>query len=207
MNPSIDRNRDDRPTIAEIAALTRRLRELSAQGRDADPVERAGFLAEKDALLARIVDSDAGPAPDRELHRHRAHLNRTDGPDEVVFDADDSQWLHPGGSARLDLPHPDALPPWEQPARGVDPTELAARAAALREQISVDDAGPRRLRECERPVGPVRWCAVVDGLELDARRKQLARWHDDAPTAERDAEMHGFIDPSYGDAGDSGWSR
>lgn len=204
MNPSIDRNRDGRPTIAEIAALTRRLREVSAQGRDADPVERAAFLAEKDALLARIVDSDAGPGPDQELHQHRARLTRTDGPDDVVFDAEDSQWWHPGGSARLDLPHPDVLPSWEQPARGVDPAELAACAAALREQIRLDDTGPGTVRECERPVGPVPWCTVVDGSELEARREQLARWHDDAPAAEQDTETRGFMDPPYGD---SGWSR
>ncbi|WP_300010946.1 hypothetical protein [Pseudonocardia sp.] len=197
MNPPYDR-----PTIAEVAALTRRLRELSAQGRAADPAERAAFLAEKDALLARIVDADS--SLDRELHRHGAQLNRTDGPDDVAFDADDSQWWHPGGSARLDLPHPDVLPPQAQPAHVVDPAELAARAAALRDQIGVDDADPRTVWECERPVGPVPWCTVVDGSELEARRDQLARWHDDAPAVEQDTESRGFMDPPYGD---SGWSR
>lgn len=46
--------RADEPTIAEIADLTRRLRALSAAGRDADPAERAAFLADKDALLNRV---------------------------------------------------------------------------------------------------------------------------------------------------------
>lgn len=196
MNPS-----NNRPTIAEVAALTRRLRELSMQGRDTDPAERAAFLADKDALLARIADSDAGLASDRDLHQHRAHLVRTDGPDDVVFDADDSQWWHPGGSARLDLPHPDVLPPWEQPPHAVDPTELAARAAALRDQTSVDDT----VRECDRPVGTVPWCTVVDGTELEARREQLARWHDqDAPAADQDTQTCGFMDPPHDD---SGWTR
>ena len=47
-------NRDDVPSIREIAEFTRRLRALSATGRDADPDERAAFLAEKNALIARI---------------------------------------------------------------------------------------------------------------------------------------------------------
>jgi hypothetical protein len=191
MNPS-----DNRPSIAEIAALTRHLRELSAQDRDADPAERAAFLAEKDALLARIVDSDAGSAPDQELHRHRAHLDRTSGPDDVVYDADDSQWWHPGGSARLDLPHPDMLPPVPQPAHEVDPDELAARVAALREQITDRQA----TSESERTVRPG-CCVVVDGSELEARREQLARWHDDSPAVEQYTETCGFMDPPYGDSG------
>ena len=46
--------RDDVPSIREIAELTRRLRELSTAGRDADPAERAAFLDDKNALIARI---------------------------------------------------------------------------------------------------------------------------------------------------------
>ncbi len=192
MNPPHDRNRHDRPTIAEVVALTRRMRELSSQGHDADPAERAAFLAEKDALLARIADSAAGPAPGRELHHHRSHLNRTDGPDYVEFDTEDSQW-HPGGSARLDLPHPDALPPWEQPAYAVD---------GVPEQIIMHDAGPRTA-----PVGLVPCCSVVDSSELDDRREQLARWHDEAIISGADAAADGLIDPPYGDAGNAGWAR
>jgi hypothetical protein len=44
----------DTPSIREIAELTARLRRLSAAGRAADPAERAAFLADKDALTARI---------------------------------------------------------------------------------------------------------------------------------------------------------
>src|SRR5690242_14903109 len=46
---------DDDPSVAEIAALTARLRELSNAGAAADPVEHAAFLADKDALIARIA--------------------------------------------------------------------------------------------------------------------------------------------------------
>ena len=58
---------DDTPSIREIAELTARLRRLSAAGRDADPAERAAFLADKDALIARIetanrrADADETP--------------------------------------------------------------------------------------------------------------------------------------------------
>ena len=57
---------EDTPSIREIAELTRRLRELSNAGRDADPAERAAFLADKDALIARIEASThrAGTADD-----------------------------------------------------------------------------------------------------------------------------------------------
>lgn len=53
------RDRQASPTVAEIAAITRRLRELSARGRDVDAGERAGFLADKQALLDRITDRNA----------------------------------------------------------------------------------------------------------------------------------------------------
>jgi hypothetical protein len=48
----------DVPSVAEIAALTARLRDLSHRGAAASDQERAAFLADKDALLARIPDAD-----------------------------------------------------------------------------------------------------------------------------------------------------
>lgn len=54
---------EDTPSIREIAELTARLRRLSAAGRDADPNEREAFLADKDALIARIENA-AGHRPD-----------------------------------------------------------------------------------------------------------------------------------------------
>lgn len=52
------------PTVAEIAALTARLRDLSARGWDVDPAERTAFLADRDALMARISNGpdETGPA-------------------------------------------------------------------------------------------------------------------------------------------------
>jgi hypothetical protein len=49
---------DRGPTVAEIAALTARLRTLSQAGRDADPAEVDRFLADKHELLDRIDADD-----------------------------------------------------------------------------------------------------------------------------------------------------
>ena len=56
---------DNPPSIAEIAALTARLRALSNAGAAADPAERARFLADKDRLIDRIsaASSRAEPRP------------------------------------------------------------------------------------------------------------------------------------------------
>lgn len=79
---SSDRPDGARPSVAEIAALTRRLRELSTPDQAVDPGERAAFLADKDALIARITDThaatDTDPATARELHQHTARIGRTD---------------------------------------------------------------------------------------------------------------------------------
>lgn len=64
-------SRDDLPSIREIAELTARLRRLSTAGRDADPAERAAFLVEKDALLARIEES-ARDVPSRPVEGDRS---------------------------------------------------------------------------------------------------------------------------------------
>src|SRR3954447_3797098 len=64
--PIVVMARDYVPSIREIADLTRRLRALSIAGRDAGPAERAAFLADKDALIARIEAANhrAGTADD-----------------------------------------------------------------------------------------------------------------------------------------------
>ena len=59
---SVNPMSDTTPSVAEIAALTARLRALSNAGPDADPQERARFLADKDALLARIAAAGARAA-------------------------------------------------------------------------------------------------------------------------------------------------
>jgi len=59
--PDPDQGPERAPSVAEIAALTRRLRELSTAGRSADPAARAAFLADKQALLARIDPARIDP--------------------------------------------------------------------------------------------------------------------------------------------------
>lgn len=49
----------DAPSIREITDLIARLRRIFAAGRDADPAERAAFLADKDALIERITIDQA----------------------------------------------------------------------------------------------------------------------------------------------------
>jgi hypothetical protein len=68
MTPTNGAGRKGAPTAREIADLLARLRELSSQASEADPWERAAFLADKDALLARITagrHDTSTAAPDR----------------------------------------------------------------------------------------------------------------------------------------------
>lgn len=70
------------PMVREIAELTARLRELSARGREADPAERAAFLADKRVLLDRIPDQagrhePAPPMPAEEAARRLTGPGRT----------------------------------------------------------------------------------------------------------------------------------
>ena len=68
---------EDIPSIREIAELTARLRRLSAAGRDADPAERAAFLADKDALIARIEAANRrADTADDDRRGHRRALDR-----------------------------------------------------------------------------------------------------------------------------------
>jgi hypothetical protein len=72
------------PSVAEIAALTARLRALSNAGPDADPQERARFLAEKDALLARIAAQEPRPAVTGDPWADYRTYTPTQAADELV---------------------------------------------------------------------------------------------------------------------------
>lgn len=104
-------DRRSEPSIAEIAALTARLRALSAAGAAADPAERERFLAGKHALLARIAaaTADTGHAT-REEHA----LDRDGPPDRA-----------------------DGTSPSTEAECG----EIAVRLAAVRARVAADDAG------------------------------------------------------------------
>ncbi len=80
----MNRDHGSTPSIAEIAALTARLRDLTSAGASADPAARAAFLADKDALIARI---DAALAP--LIYRPREQ-------GAVIPDVDDARATDPG---------------------------------------------------------------------------------------------------------------
>lgn len=90
MTHPTDPSRSTPPTMREIAELTARLRSLTGRGRDVDERERAAFLADKHALLARIAaqepaDSERRPNPwaatadpDAVAHTHAALRNHAE---------------------------------------------------------------------------------------------------------------------------------
>ena len=89
--------RDDVPSVREIAELTARLRRLSAAGRYADPAERAAFLADKDALIARIEAANrrADTADDEPRGPRRAPGTTSDGRRRATLrrrDDDGEEW-------------------------------------------------------------------------------------------------------------------
>lgn len=100
------------PSVAEIAALTARLRRLSDAGTRADDGDREAFLADKNALLDRIAAAEQPPA---------GHA------------ANEAEWQRLG-SARLDLPAPATEPAtaagWDGPHMTVERAALADRAMA-----------------------------------------------------------------------------
>lgn len=198
MNPIDPNRRRPGPSVAEVAALTRRLRELSAQGRDADPVERAEFLADKDAVLARIADTHSDPAREflpadgvgREPHSHHALLGR---PADVADDAavEMPEWMREQARrSEAEIAAGNALPP-----RPDDLDELAARVAALRERITARDTYASTAGRIADP-------------EQDARGDLLARWHRDDTTendtATADHDQAGRVADG---ATEQGWSR
>lgn len=189
------------PSVAEIAALSRRLRELSAQGRDADPTERAAFLADKDALLARIAlarDADTYVGAEEtaeQRHDHRVPPNRiapadTDLPPETMIGRE------PGARP--------SMPPWMREQAARHEAEVAAGTAAA---LRADDTAElqARIEELRERIA-ARSAGLPEAAEI-ARREQLTSWHDDDST---DHYAHGDdADVQTRDdvAGDQGWSR
>jgi hypothetical protein len=151
---------DNPPSTAEIAALTARLRALSNAGVAADPAERARFLADKDALIARI--SAAGLAH----HEHSVVRNRTD---QQVAEGRD---------------------PWADyrtysPAEAVD--ELVARGVPASEAPGLLD---RYLDETTAPLGrsTAEWDIDEDDLTVIAGAETLDRSREYDPSPDVQVE-------------------
>ncbi|MDT0348136.1 hypothetical protein [Pseudonocardia charpentierae] len=145
------------PSIREIAELTARLRRLSAAGPDADPVERAEFLADNHALLDRIdaanrddtVDAAAdaggderGPGepvdddlPHRDRPEHRHHTSTDPATPTATADGPEPPLL----PACWPLP-PQMLDGMQErrtaPAHADDPAELLACLDELRQRLN-----------------------------------------------------------------------
>ena len=102
---------DNPPSIAEIAALTARLRALSNAGAAADPAERARFLADKDRLMDRIsaASSRAEPRPPlRGRDNQQAAAAADTALDDAVRDrAEAGGYAVVGPSARTWRTNPD----------------------------------------------------------------------------------------------------
>src|SRR5690242_12388776 len=102
----------DVPTAAEIAALTARLGELSSAGAAADDADRARFLADKDALIARITDAarHADPPP-RSREDAWAAAAAEDALTELVrARAEEGRYALVGPSGRTWRTDPDGRP-------------------------------------------------------------------------------------------------
>lgn len=165
MNPTDHRyGREGAPTVREIADLLGGLRELSARDREIEPRERAAFLADKEALLARITES--ATATDEQQDGAEPAPTRIG---EIQMPA----WMREQAArAEAATPGP-ALPMGERAA-------LAARDEALRGQLGHVDTG-----QSAHAVSP----APVD-VDEATRREQLARWHtDDAVVSDTQGDV------------------
>ncbi|MCW2899255.1 MAG: hypothetical protein JWO67_1520 [Streptosporangiaceae bacterium] len=155
----------DRPTAAEVAALTARLRSISERGRDVSAAERAAFLADKDALVARITDTDA--------HAEVADSERAQRLQERPWTAqghtvDRATWV----------------------VTPEDPHEQA-EVTAQREQIPGRDPDwSATQRVDDGPAIAVPWFTEMEA-EQDQRREQLTRWHTDDAIQDADINHDG----------------
>lgn len=196
---------DDSPTVPEIAALTRRLRELSAAGRDADPDAVTRFLADKRALLDRIAQDTTPRAARRDAFRAYAvddairELARARGttggyaqvgPSARTWHIDEhgrptveaSEAEHRAVRSLLNTEELDVTEPaWVD--RGDGQAEIVSR---------VVPAGSSERRDDDVPYGWARpACTPIERLpsclgypDERERREQLHRWdHDDAEAA------------------------
>ncbi|QJY45542.1 hypothetical protein [Pseudonocardia broussonetiae] len=200
-----DRPDGARPSVAEIAALTRRLWELSTPGRAVDPGERAAFLADKDALITRITDSNAATDTDaatgRERHQHIARIGRTDQSADptvqaVTFDvagyytdahlAAIAQARAGGDTERLqDAPWSASAEDERVPAMPDWMREQARRTEAAIPDGTYVPGPPDDLARFTDRLAALRGQTVEDD---PARREQLAHWHTDDTADTLDAD-------------------
>ena len=160
MTHPTDPSRPAAPTVREISELTARLRDISARGRDVDPGERERFLADKDALIARITDTTTA----------------RDAPAEVVLSrAERPGYVLVGPSARTWLRDPDT----GRPAAPVsDEEHRAVRELLGREVLGSTESewvtGDDGRDDIHSTVTTLSYPDYSEGVDDDDRAKQPA---------------------------------
>ncbi|GAA3242508.1 hypothetical protein GCM10017691_46650 [Pseudonocardia petroleophila] len=186
-----------RPSVAEIAALTRRPRELSAPGRTVDPRERAAFLADKDALIARITDttdadSDAADTDaGGEGHEHLARTGRTDQASEEGWWARAESTDPTVEAVTFDAAgyYSDARLAAIAQARAAGDTERAERLQNAPWSTPADDERAPEMPEWMREQARRTEAEIADGTYVAGPPDDMARF------ADRLAELREQTDP------------
>ena len=178
------------PSVAEIAALTARLRHLRSP--EATEAQREAFLADKNALLARIPDSHSADGPDAVEKRNAkvlAHLQdagqRWGGakplPDIPADDwhasiaalRDDGHAVNTVGVASGDTAD-------EETGYCLD-TELSGRDDTATAVAGLDRQDGRFSQGCNS--ARIAYLAALGAVQQDTaeqtRAEQLVRWHTD----------------------------
>jgi hypothetical protein len=192
MTSPADRARPVAPTVREIAALTARLRDISTRGRGVDPDERAAFLADKDALIARITDAPAERIGDLRAERSPSSADATItraeaaqrltelGYDPTSAQAMVAEYLHETSRAV-------GVPVYQWGLDGHD-------VAAIAEQYAwVDDGNGQTLAQArDRADGYAQyWTEQAAGLDLEHHPREaeqvqrlITQWNDRARVPE-----------------------
>ncbi len=184
-----DTTRAGSPTVAEIAALTARLRELSRPGREVDEVERAAFLADKQALLDRITAKGLAARDRAWADQAQSDLARAraEHPGYVLVGPSSETWLRDPDTGRPGAPVSES-------------EHHAVRQLLGREVLDTGEpgwvTGPDGRADIHSDVIPAP-TYEIDETDTGAssragdpewgRREQLTRWHaDDAAEAATD---------------------
>lgn len=193
-----DTTRPGSPTVAEIAALTARLRDLSRPGREVDGAERAAFLADEQALLDRLAANGSSSARRRDA-AFAAAAAEDAVRDVAQAQAENGGYVLVGPSARTWRVDPAGRP--LEPASEAE--HRAVRELLGRDQLEASDPAWTTTADGDTDIV----CTVIPAptYEIDEtdtgassragdpewdRREQLTRWHHDesAEAATDDAD-------------------
>jgi len=175
-------------SVREIAELTARLRALSAPGAGADTAERAAFLADKDALIERVMAEIPAqdPSDRRETLVGLAEPSRPDDPAEIAARVADLTARTPQAGATVDRSDADVpiagAEQWLSPS---EETVTRAEAADRLVDVGYDRASAETMiteyqHESSRAIGVPVYAASQAGTFLAVRpspaRTSVATW-------------------------------